>query len=242
MILGLEPGVFAAIALTVVAGATVQGLVGLGVGLVSAPIVTLLAPDLMPGMLLWMGLLTPMLTLARDREDIDWRVLRWAVPFRIPGTIIGVLLVGWFTDRELGIAVGSMVLVSVAVTWSAITLPISRTNLSIAGVLAGIGATTTSIGGPPIAVLYQHQQPRVIRNTLAVFFCVGAVFSLAGLAISRELTSHESLVALALAPCVPLGLRIARLLDSRLPGESIRGGVLVVCAASAIVLVVRSLI
>ena len=43
------------IAVAVLIGSVVQGLVGLGVGLVSAPVVTLLAPDLLPGTLLWMG-------------------------------------------------------------------------------------------------------------------------------------------------------------------------------------------
>ena len=46
------------LAATLVVGAGVQGLVGLGVGMVSAPVVTLLAPDLMPGMLLVMGFYT----------------------------------------------------------------------------------------------------------------------------------------------------------------------------------------
>ena len=51
------------LAATLVVGAAVQGLVGLGVGLVSAPVVTLLEPDLMPGMLLFMGFFTPAFTL-----------------------------------------------------------------------------------------------------------------------------------------------------------------------------------
>lgn len=45
MLLGLTPTVLAILVVTVLAGAAVQGLVGLGVGLVAAPVTTLLAPD-----------------------------------------------------------------------------------------------------------------------------------------------------------------------------------------------------
>src|SRR5689334_17353159 len=204
------------IGLAVLVGSVVQGLVGLGVGLVSAPVVTLLAPDLMPGTLLWMGLLTPALTLALDRGEIDWSGMAWGIPARIPGTVLGVLLVGWFSHRELGIAVGVMVLISVLVTWRAVRLPINRATLVTAGFLSGVGATTTSIGGPPIAVLYQHQPARRIRNTLAVYFALGAMFSLVALAITGDLTWHQTVVAAALAPGVPLGLWLARVLRRKL--------------------------
>ena len=229
------------IAVAVLIGSVVQGLVGLGVGLVSAPVVTLLAPDLMPGTLLWMGLLTPALTLVTDRRDVDWRGMAWGVPARIPGTVLGVFLVGWFTHRELGIAVGLMVLVSVLVTWRAVRLPINHATLVAAGFLSGVGATTTSIGGPPIAVLYQHQPARQIRNTLAVYFALGAIISLVALAISGDLSWHQTAVAGVLAPGVPIGLWLSGVLRRRLDVRSIRTGVLLVCAASAVVLVARSL-
>lgn len=230
------------ISVAVLVGSLVQGLVGLGVGLVSAPVVTLLAPSLMPGTLLWMGLLTPALTLLVDRGEIDWRGMAWGVPARVPGTVLGVLLVGWFSHRELGIAVGLMVLVSVLVTWRTVHVPINRGTLVAAGFLSGVGATATSIGGPPIAVLYQHQPARRIRNTLAVYFSLGAIFSLVALAITGDLTWHQTAVAGLLAPWVPVGLWLARVLHRTLDLRSIRSGVLLVCTASAVLLLARSLV
>lgn len=221
------------IAVSVLVGSVVQGLVGLGVGLVSAPVVTLLEPSLMPGTLLWMGLLMPALTLLVDRRDIDWPGMAWGIPARVPGTVLGVLLVGWFSHRELGIAVGLMVLVTVVATWRAVRLPINRVTLVVAGFLSGVGATTTSIGGPPIAVLYQHQPAREIRSSLAVYFALGAAFSLVALAVSGDLTRHQTVVAALLSPCVPVGLWVSQLLRHRLDVGSIRTGVLLVCAASA---------
>jgi uncharacterized protein len=234
--------VVAVLAATLVVGAGVQGLVGLGVGTVSAPVVTLLAPDLMPGMLLFMGFFTPALTLVPDRSDIDWRGLAWALPFRVPGTVVGVLLVVLVDDRALGVGVGAMVLLSVLVTWRTVRVSITRVNLSVAGLVSGATATTTSIGGPPIAVLYQHESSARVRQTLAVYFAVGAVFSLVGLAIAGRITAADVGLACLLLPTLVLGLVLASVVRRRLPTDSIRTGVLVVCAASAIALLVRTVV
>ena len=230
------------LATTLVVGATVQGMVGLGVGLVSAPVVTLLAPELMPGLLLFMGFFTPAFTLVADRSDIDWRGLGWSLPFRVPGTVAGVLLVAAVDERALGVAVGVMVLVSVLVTWRTVEVPLTRLNLSVAGLISGVTGTATSIGGPPIAVLYQHERAARIRNTLAVYFAVGAVISLVGLAIAGRITRAEIGLAVLFLPALVAGLRLAGVLRRRLRTESIRGGVLVVCAVSAAALLVRSVV
>ena len=232
----------AVLAATLVVGAAVQGLVGLGVGLVSAPVVTLLEPDLMPGLLLFMGFFTPVLTLLVDRSDIDWRGLAWSLPFRVPGTVVGVWLVTVVADRALGIAVGAMVLLSVLVTWRTVRVPMNRWTLSLAGTVSGVTATTTSIGGPPIAVIYQHEPATRIRSTLAVYFAAGAVFSLVGLAIAGELTAAEVGLAALMLPALVLGLAVALVVRRRLATESIRTGVLWVCALSALALLVRSLL
>ena len=230
-----------AIAATLFVGAVVQGLVGLGVGLVAAPVVTLLEPSLMPGMMLLMGLFTPLMTLAHDHHDIHWRGLAWALPARIPGTALGVLLVALVAGRRLGILIGLMTLISVVLTARAIEVQINRATLVSAGFASGLGATVTSIGGPPIAILYQHEQPARVRSTLAVFFGVGALFSLVGLGLAGHLSAQEFQVAAVMVPFLVLGIAASVWLRGRLVGESLRVPVLMVCAASALVLLVRSL-
>ena len=80
----------AVLAATLVVAAGVQGLVGLGLALVTAPVVTLLAPELMPEFMLWLGLTMPFVTLVREHHDIDWRGLGWSLPTRIAGTLNAV--------------------------------------------------------------------------------------------------------------------------------------------------------
>ena len=59
----------AALGLCVAVGGFVQSGIGLGLGLVAAPIVTLLDPSLMPGSMLVAGASLPLLCSARLGED-----------------------------------------------------------------------------------------------------------------------------------------------------------------------------
>ena len=227
---------------TLVVASAVQGLVGLGLGLVSAPVVTLVAPSLMPQLLLWLAVIMPLVTLVREHHDIDWRGLAWAVPWRIPGTVVGVGLVTWVSTETIGLMVGTMVLVSVLLTVRAVEVPVDTRTLSAAGFLSGITGTTTSIGGPPFALLYQHRSPAQIRSTLALYFIAGAALSLTGLAVAGELTRSTFLLALVLVPALVAGFALSRLLARRVPAHHIRSGVLLVCALSAVAVLVRSLL
>ncbi|HLN77789.1 MAG TPA: sulfite exporter TauE/SafE family protein [Nocardioidaceae bacterium] len=226
---------------TLVVAAAVQGLVGLGLGLVSAPVVTLAAPQLMPQLLLWLAVIMPMVTLVREHHDIDWRGLAWSLPWRVPGTAVGVALVAWLSTQTLGLMVGAMVLLSVLLTVRAVELPVNARTLSAAGFVSGITGTTTSIGGPPMALLYQHRSPAQIRSTLAVYFIAGAGLSLTGLAVGGALEVSTFLLAMALVPALVVGFALSRFLVRRVPPHHIRPGVLLVCALSALAVVVRSL-
>jgi uncharacterized protein len=233
--------VVAVLAATLVVGAAVQGLVGLGLGLVAAPVTMLLEPRLMPDLLLWLAMLLPLVTLVRDHHEIDWPGLGWSVSARVPGTVAGVWLVSAFSARTLGIAVGSMVLVSVLLTARSVVVPVNRGTLLTAGFASGVTGTATSIGGPPLALLLQHRSPQQIRSTLAVYFVLGAGLSLAGLAVSGQLERSTMVLAFLFVPCLVVGFALSRSLHQFVPRRAVRAAVLMVCAASAVVLLVRSL-
>lgn len=239
---GLDPGVFTLVFLAVLLGSTVQSVVGLGVGLVAAPVITLLAPQLMPGVMISLAFVLPMMTLIEERRDIDWFGLNWSLPARVLGTVVGVWVVAAFSADQLGVFIGTIVLLAVLLTWHAVEVPVNRGTLSTAGFVGGVTGTATSIGGPPFALLYQHRPPRQIRTTMAVYFVIGAAISLVGLAVSGELHRHQVAVAALLLPAVVLGVVVGSPLRTLLPAHRVRGAVLVVSGASALVLVVRSLL
>jgi uncharacterized membrane protein YfcA len=238
--LGIDAGVLALLVFVVLLGATMQGLVGLGLNLVSAPVVTLVAPSLMPELLLVLAVLLPVFTLARSHEEIDWRGLAWVLPARVPGVALGVLFLALFSDEVVAIAVAVMVLLAVVLSLAPFEAPVRRGTLGLAGLLSGLAGTATSIGGPPVALLYQHRSPQQIRSTLAVVFSVGAAMSLVGIWLGGHLDTHALPLAVLLTPCLVLGAWAGARLQPVLADRHVRYAVLAICAGSALLLLVRS--
>lgn len=206
----------------------------------AAPVVTLVAPQLMPGGMLMVVVLLPLVTLARERADIDWRGLGWAFPARVLGTAVGVWVVASVDDRQLGLAVGAMVLAAVLLTWRTVVVPVNPGSSSAAGFVSGVTGTASSIGGPPLALLLQHRAPRQIRTTLAVYFLLGSLLSLAGLGLAGELQRDELVFAASAVPALVVGFALSGPLRRRLPADVVRALVLLVSGASALALLVRS--
>lgn len=77
-------------ALAVAIGGLVQSGVGLGLGIIAPPVVTLLDPALMPGSMLVAGALLPALILAREAGITDWPGVSWALAGRLAGTAAGI--------------------------------------------------------------------------------------------------------------------------------------------------------
>ena len=232
--------VFAVLAVAVTMGGVVQGAVGLGLGLVAAPVATLVDPALMPGLLLWLAAAYPVLTLAREGRASDWRGLRWAFAGRLPGTVLGVAVVSAVSSRLLSLLVGLIVLAAVVLTWQVVSLPMRRDVLIGAGIISGLMGTATSIGGPPLALVYQHVTGARLRATMATYFFFGALLSLLGLAVGGELDAADGVWALGLAPFLVLGFLLAETVRRHVDAGRTRAAVLVVCAASATALIVRS--
>lgn len=234
------PVAFAVLATAVTLGAVVQGSVGLGLGLVAAPVVTLVDHRLMPDVMLWLAAFYPLLTLAHEGRHVDWRGLGWAFAGRVPGTVVGVTVVSYVSGGLLGLLVGVMVLVAVLLTWQVFALPRRRPVLAGMGVVSGIAGTATSIGGPPLALVYTDVSGPRLRATMGAYFVGGGLLSLVGLAFAHELTRHDGLWALGLAPFLLLGFALAGLVRRHVDAGRTRGAVLVVCACSGFALVVRS--
>jgi uncharacterized membrane protein YfcA len=233
---------FLVLAVAVFVGSALQGVVGIGLGLVSAPIIGLTAPELLPGLALWVALFYPMLTLTRDWRHADPRGLTWALVARLPGTAVGVWLVAVAPDRLLKGLVGAMVLVAVAVTARSVHVKLTRPTLAGAGFVSGITGTSTSIDGPPLAIVYQREEPDVLRSTLGAYFVAGAAMSLVGLGVSGEMTVQEFQMFLFLTPVLLLGFLVSGPMRTRLDHARVRRVLLSVCAASATLLVVRALV
>ena len=104
---------FLLLALVAAAGGAVQGSIGFGQNLVLVPIVALVVPEAVPGVLVALGIPLTVIMATREWHGVDWPGLGWIVLGRVPGTVVGVLIVALVSGDLLSTLAGSAVLVGV---------------------------------------------------------------------------------------------------------------------------------
>jgi uncharacterized protein len=226
--------------LAVLVGSLVQSGVGFGIVVVAAPFVIWLAPELMPGSMLVCGFTLPLLQLTTGPRDIDWVSLRSALGARILLTPVGVWLVVVSSTRLISALVGALVLISALVSAYAPAFEARPRNLIAAGALTGISGTSAAVGGPFVALTLQHETPVRIRSTLAAFFTVGSLVSIAGLAVAGELTREQLLSGLCFVPFLAVGYALSGPVTRRLRPESMRVAVVGFCVVAGLSILLRA--
>jgi hypothetical protein len=237
-----EPRVLLVAALAVLVGAAVQGAAGFGLGLLAAPVLALADPGLVPVSMLVVTAVLPLLTLARERTGVDWRGVGWAMVGRLPGTALGAWAVLVLPVRAIGAAVALAVLLGVAASTTRWRPRPTRGALVVAGAVSGAAGTATSIGGPPVALLYQDEPGPRVRVTLAAFFFAGIVVSLAVLGATGQVGVGEVVAGVLLLPAMGVGFLLSGPLRRVVDAGRTRPVVLTLAGASAAVLLVRSLL
>ena len=153
----------------------------------------------------------------QGRADIDFRGVGPALAGRALGTAVAAAFLALASARFFSLVFGALVLVSVALSRSGLRLRPTPLSAASAGLLSGLMGTISSIGGPPMALLYQHETAARLRFTLAVYFVMGVGFSVAALHAVGLYGWKQFEMTLLLCPAMIAGFLLARPLQSRLP-------------------------
>lgn len=215
-------------------GALVQSLIGFGLAIVAAPILYIFTPELVPGSLILMGLLTGSLTARRYIHALEVRDIQSAVLGRVPGSVLGAMLLGIASQRTMGLFMGGSVMFAVLASLSPYRVKVNRKTLFSAGVLSGIMGTTSSIGGPPMALVMQNQSGDRIRANLSAFFVCSSIISLSILAYTGLFGWMQLKYGLLLVPMAFLGNLLAGRLVHFTNQQMIRKALLVLCTVAAV--------
>lgn len=234
----LDPTLIAGM-LIVGMGALLQSSTGFGFALFSAPLLALLDPHLVPGPILILTLFLTVSTLLRDWRDIDWPGLGWISAGRLPATVVAGLTATLMPKSQLSVVFAFFVLCGVAVSLTGKRFQPNPTALVTAGGLAGFFGTLTSIGAPPLVLVYQHQRASVIRSTLSANVVLGTLASVIALSMSGQLGSADVSRAVAFAPACIVGLILSRYVREKLDGGYLRPILLAISAAAAIGVLLR---
>ena len=223
----------------VAVGAMIQGSLGFGLGLVSAPALALIDATFIPGPLLLVGVAVTLTVFLRERGAVDWKGMKWAIFGRVVGTIAGGWAVVAFSKDAVIVLVAVLVLAGVLMTSIGWKIKTNRITLSTAGIVSGVMGTLTSVGGPPMALVYQRETAQKLRATLAGFFLVGATFSLLTLAVSGGMSQHDFALGALMLPGYVIGMIANRWASKFLDKGYSRVAVLTFSALSSVVLLLE---
>jgi len=238
---GLPLLVAIACALVVYVGTTVQASLGIGLGMLSSPVLALADTDFIPVAIIISVIPLSSTVAWSERKHVDRRGAALLLIGRIPGVVIAVLLVASFSDTALGLLVSGSVIAAVVVSAVGRKFVAGPATLLVAGGASGFMATTTGVGGPPVALTYQHDTPETMRSTISIFFAVGALMSLVGLVLAGEVSRRSLELTAVLIPSVVLGIVTAARVKHRLNADLVRPAILALCLLSATALLIRTL-
>ena len=224
--------------LVILVGSYVQSSIGFGLAIIAAPVLFFVDPLFVPAPITVSALTLSLANARRHRHAISFRGLQFALLGRIPGTIAGGLLLLWIDQRELALWLGLTVLAAVALSLRKIAIEPRPGAMFSAGFLSGFMGTSSSIGGPPMALVMQHQASDFIRANLAAFFVASCIMSLLMLSAVGRFGMPEIVRSLPLLPATLVGYWLAMRTLHLITPENLRRFSLLLCAvagASAVV-------
>ena len=230
---------FLVVAAVVLLGSIVQGSIGVGLNMISAPFVALVVPKALPATLVIVALPIAMTTLVREHHALDRVAIRWLLVGALPGTALGLLIVRAANAQELAIIVGSTVLTGVILSVFSPPVPTTPRTALLAGFISNLFGTASAVGGPPVALLFQHRTGPIARATLGAFFLTSASLSVVGYVIAETITWDQVVLALELMPVMALGLWISRHLHVHVDGGWLRPAMLALSAIAGTAAILR---
>ncbi|WP_238385066.1 sulfite exporter TauE/SafE family protein [Nesterenkonia muleiensis] len=182
-------GTVAIIAAAVLVGTILQRLSGTGVGLVVAPVLSLLlGPSFGVLVTNMTTVVSGLLIMLSVWAYIDWRKFWLIIPAAVIGAWPGAWLVGVLSAGWLSIILGSIVVTALLVTVTLRRLPewTGRSPGVIAGLIGGFFNTTSGVAAPVMVIysrLSRWEQRSFAATLQPVFMTMGAASVVSKLAL-----------------------------------------------------------
>lgn len=218
----MSAAVVAVVLVVFALGAALQRVAGMGLGLVAAPMLTLLLGPVLGVTLSNVGAVVGALLIwGAMRRSVDWGRFWHVAPLILVGSALGAVVVREAHPALLNIVLGVSVLIALSASWA------MRHRASVggrgagwaAGVIGGFMNTTAGVAGPAMTVyaLSTRWDHRSFAATLQpLFLCANATSVIAKLALGTGIppgSVHWTVwpaVAAGVAAGVLAGGRLAR--------------------------------
>lgn len=222
--------------------AIVQGSVGFGQNLLAAPVLLQIDESLVPAPIMVGAFAINTGLYLRERGAVDYELAGPAIVGRLPGAIVGAIVVSLISATALSIIVALAVFAVVLLSALGAVPKPTRALLGTAGLVSGFTGTTTSIGGPFVALAMTSAPGPTLRSSMGIYFMAGSVMTLSLLAITGVLDGQALRTGLLLMPAILLGFFCSRWFVPILDRGYTRPAVFALSTIAAVLLIVRIVI
>lgn len=225
----------------VIFASTLQASVGMGFGMVAAPLLALIDPLLSPVPILMVGTVVAVWGAWQERGNIAGEEIVAGVGGRIIGSSMALLLLLVFSDeRSFYVLFGVLILIAVILTALGRPVAFTLANHWKLSTLSGLMGTITSVGAPPMAILYRGQRPDKVRPTLNALFFTGCTVGLTSMGLAGRLAMMHLVLSAIILPGVVAGIWLARYFRTD-SAKKLSGVMLIVSGAAAAGLILKGL-
>lgn len=149
-------------------GSYVQTAIGFGLAIVAAPLLILWAPEYVPAPICLVALFISLMNAMKHRSSVEIGGLKMALIGRVR---IGRwrLATVFCLDSSPYTLDWFLVLFAVVVSVLPFRVEPTPARMTLAGFFSGLFGTSSAIGGPPMALLLQHQEANQLRGNLSAF-------------------------------------------------------------------------
>jgi uncharacterized membrane protein YfcA len=232
MIFALHDWAF--IYLILIIGACLQGLIGFGLGLFSAPILILFAPQMVPTPMILNGLVITLVLLFTYRKSINKRQASFSLVGGSVGVVLATVVISLVNLAQYQVLFGLAIVLAVILSVAGFTPQVSRVSSTIAGTLSGFMGTLTSAGGAPMGLLYQAADENMIKANLSLFFVFINALSIIALGIAGLVSQQDLWLFVSSVPAIALGWLLSHVLRRYLNIQFIRPLILLIAFCSGL--------
>lgn len=225
----------------VIIGSVIQGSIGFGLAAVVAPVLLLVNKVFLPGPMLVVVLLMSLLVAWRDRRHAVWTEVAVGAGGRAVGMLPAAVALRFMSAAGYELLFAVAVLAGVAISLAGWRVRMTLRNLFFTAIGSGFVSTVSAIGGPPMALVYQHEEAPKIRGTLSAMFAIGTPISLIGLWWANKFGPRELLLGILLVPGALIGFVLSRYTVARLDRGSSRPIILALAATTALIVMIRAI-
>jgi uncharacterized protein len=226
----------------VAVGTSIQAAIGFGLAMIAAPLLILVNRALVPGPLIAAALVLVLWMAYRERDAIDLSTFKMALFGRCLGTPPAAWLLGTMSAASFDLIFGGLVLLAVGISLIHGNIKPTPWAVFFATIASGFMSTISSIGGPPVALVYQNSKGPELRANLSVLFILGCTISLIALTVIGRFGLVDLRYAGILVIGVILGVAMSGPVKRHVDRKRARPYLLGLCFISAGLVIGRALL